>query len=238
MTTISDGHYCGHNSIIEALGKDLFYALIEGEFQKVSRWALNTVDPGLRNQKMLKEADKQAQFAKTHRGATIKSGEISITPSKDLVKTSKYHRPIIAVRVFHGGAQAVINNVAYYFYYGYVRCNLAQDKHLEEGVYAYVDIDSALSKIDQDSTIDRTKCLGIVEGYLKHKHENKVCLDSRSCRLIAVFSPWCTDIHLPFTLGAEDALAFRLPPLQSGGTIKMVSTAFQHRRQVLHSGRY
>ena len=80
LTTISDGHYCGHNSIIEALGKDLFYALIEGEFQKVSRWALNTVDPGLRNQKMLKEADKQAQFAKTHRGATIKSGENSITP--------------------------------------------------------------------------------------------------------------------------------------------------------------
>ena len=147
------------------------------------------------------------------------------------MKTPKYHRPIIAVRVFHGGAQAVINNVAYYFYYGYARCNLAQDAHLEEGVYAYVDIDSALRKLDRDSTVDRIKCIGIVEGYLKHKHEDKVCLDSRSCKLIAVFSPWCTEIHLPFTLGAEDALAFRLPPHQSWVTTKMVSTSLQHRRQ-------
>ena len=115
LTTISDGHYCGHNSIIESLSKDWFRALIENEFQKVSRWALNIVNPGLRHKNMLKEADKQAHFAKTHRGATIKSGEISITPSTELVKTIKCHRPIIAVRVFHGGAQAVINNVAYFF---------------------------------------------------------------------------------------------------------------------------
>ena len=132
----------------------------------------------------------------------------------------KYHRPIIGIRVFHGGASAVVNNVAYYNYYGYIRCNLAQDRHLNEGVYAYVDIDSALSKINQSVTFDRTKCLGVVEGYLKHKHDDKLCLDSRSCKLIAVFSPWCTDISLPFSLGAEDALAFRLPPHQSGAPLR------------------
>ena len=43
-----------------------------------------------------------------------------------------------------------------------------------------------------------------------------MCLDSRSCKLLAIFAPWCTDISLPFVVGAEDALAFRLPPHYSG----------------------
>ena len=110
---------------------------------------------------------------------------------------------------------------------------MAQDKHLEEGVYAYFDIDSAQSKIDQDSTVDRTKCLGIVEGYLKFKHDDKVCLGSRSCKLIAFFPL----VHR-YTLGIYArcgrcaGISFAAPPV--GGTTKMVSTTFQHRRQVLY----
>ena len=68
-----------------------------------------------------------------------------------------------------------------------MRCNLAQDIHLNEGVYAYVDVEDALRKIDPSKPFDRTKCLGVVEGYLKYKHDDKLCLDARSCKLIAVF---------------------------------------------------
>ena len=86
-------------------------------------------------------------------------------PATDLALDKKTHKPVIGIRVFHGGASAVVNNLAYYSYYGYMRCNLSQDTHLAEGVYAYVDIESALSKIDTSIAFDRTKCLGLVEGY-------------------------------------------------------------------------
>ena len=102
-----------------------------------------------------------------------------------------------------------------------MRCNLAQDVHLEEGVYAYVDIESAMKKLDRTNPTDRTKCIGIVEGYLKYRHDDKISLNPRSTKLIAVFSPWDEEIHLPFELGAEDAMAFRLPPHQLGGTTKV-----------------
>ena len=68
-------------------------------------------------------------------------------------------------------------------------CNLAQDVHLEEGVYGYVDIEAALSKLDYRNPFDRTKCIGLIEGYLKYRHEDKVSLNPRSTKLIAVFSP-------------------------------------------------
>ena len=101
-----------------------------------------------------------------------------------------------------------------------MRCNLSQDVHLEEGVYAYIDIETAVSKLDYNSPTDRTKCIGIIEGYLSKRHEDKISLNPRSTMLIAVFSPWDTEIHLPFTLGAEDALAFRLPPHQLGAPVR------------------
>ena len=44
LTKISDGEYCGHNSVIDALSNDTFDALIEGEFRLVSRKALNVID--------------------------------------------------------------------------------------------------------------------------------------------------------------------------------------------------
>ena len=222
MNSISGGWYCGHNNILKVLQEDTFEAMIEGRVRKVSRWALNNIDPDLRNQANLAKADLLAQFDKNHGNATLKSGNVSTTPSTDLCNSDGTQRPIIAVRIFHGGAQQVVNDIAYYFHYAFMKCNLAQDVHLEEGVYAYIDIDTALNKLDRNNPTDRTKCIGIIEGYLKFRHDDKVSLNPRSTKLIAVFSPWDTEIHLPFTLGAEDALAFRLPPHQLGGAIKVV----------------
>ena len=98
-----------------------------------------------------------------------------------------------------------------------MRCNLAQDVHLQEGVYAYIDVQAALSKIDRTKAEDRRKCIAIVEGYLKYRNDDKLSLNARSTKLIATFSPWDEAIHLPFVLGAEDAMGFRLPPCQIGG---------------------
>ena len=120
---------------------------------------------------------------------------------------------MIGVRIYYGGAAAVLVNLAYYYHYGYHRCNLAQDSELEEGVYAYVDIESALRQIDKSIAKDRIICLGLVAGYLKPKQNKtgRMSLDSRSCKLLTIFAPWCTEVSLPFELGAEDALALRLP---------------------------
>ena len=136
MTTLSNGKYCGHNSILEALSKDTCEGVIEDEIQEVSRWTMNIIDQGLRNRTVCRETDRAAQFARTHCGATISSGEQKTTPAKDLIIDKRNQKPVIGIRVFHGGASAVVNNVAYYNYYGYMRCNLSQDTHLAEGVYA------------------------------------------------------------------------------------------------------
>ena len=187
MDHISDGCDCGHNNIRTALSQDMFGTMIAGRIQRVSRWALNIIDPNLRNSANLIEADLRAQFEKIHGNATLRSGDQCITPSTDLIERDGAHKPIVAVRVFHGGAQQVVNNIAYYFHYGFMMCNLAQDVHLEEGVYAYIDIETALSKLDRSLPTDRTKCIGIIEGYLKYRHEDKVSLNPRSTKLIAVF---------------------------------------------------
>ena len=157
LTTLSNGKYCGQNSILEALSKDTFEGVIEDEIQEVSRWAMNIVDQGLRNFKVCLETDRAAQFARTHCGSTISSGELKTLPSKELVIDRRNHKPVIGIRVFHGGPSAVVNNVAYFNYYGYVRCNLSQDTHLAGGVYAYIDIQTALSDIDLNLPFDRTE---------------------------------------------------------------------------------
>ena len=89
-------------------------------------------------------------------------------------------------------------------------CDSLCNSELKEGVYAYVDIEDALKNIDKTKAKDRTMCLGLFAGYLKHKQNKKgrMSLDSRSCKLFAIFAPWCTEISLPFELGVEDALAF------------------------------
>ena len=88
-----------------------------------------------------------AQFARVHCGATISSGdkphELKTVPAKELAIDDRHHRPVIGVRVFHGGSSAVLVHLAYFYHYGYVRCNLSQDSELEDGVYDYVDINTA-----------------------------------------------------------------------------------------------
>ena len=190
----------------------------------------------LRNEETCVESDQMAQFSQTHCGATIVSGigadELRTVPSEELAGNATEHQPVIAVRIFHGGAAAVLVHLAYYYHYGYVRCNLAQDSELEEGVYAYVDIAAALKSLTKKNAKDRVKCLGLVSGYLKHKQNQKgrMCLDSRSCKLLAIFVSWRTEISLPFELGVEDALAFRLPPIPFRRTCQVVSSYEQLSR--------
>ena len=180
--------YAGHSDIRSELLKDVFKA---SKDKQICRWAMNTIDQSMRIKETCAPADKAAQWAMEHCGATLKSDNLEYVPSQDFVdeETGK-HQPVVGIRVFHGGAQAVVNTVAYYYYYGYVRCNLAQDSHLTEGVYAYIDVAKALADIDKKETFDRTKCLGLVAGYLKSKDNAKgrMCLDSRSCKLLAVFT--------------------------------------------------
>ena len=71
-------------------------------------------------------------------------------------------------------------------------------------------------RLQYDSLTQAEFFRSLIEGYLNRRHDDKVSLNPRSTKLIAVFSPWDTEIHLPFTLGAEDSLAMRLPPHQLG----------------------
>ena len=107
-----------------------------------------------------------------------------------------------------------------------MRCNLAQDVHLQEGVYCWNDIAAAISGLVLTDPNDRIKCIGVIEGYLKYKHEKKLSFNPRSTKLLAIFAPWDEEIHLPFELGAEDTLAFRLPPHQLGGPIRWMRQLF------------
>ena len=61
-------------------------------------------------------------------------------------------------------------------------------------------------------------CLALVEGYL-HKPQNKknrINLDSRSCKLLKVFAPFCAEIKVPRSIAMEDSLSFRLDPFNLG----------------------
>ena len=95
-----------------------------------------------------------------------------------------------------------------------------------------MDIAAALRSLEKKKAKDRVKCLGLASGYLKHKQNQKgrMCLDSRSCKRLAILAPWCTEISLPFELGIEDALAFRLPPITSRRTCQVVSSFEQPSR--------
>ena len=157
--------YVGHNDIRTALLKDEFNVTKD---KKISRWAMNQIDQTMRIKETCTLADKAAQWAMEHCEATLKSDFVVSKPSEEFIdRETGEQLPVVGIRVFHGGAQAVVNTVAYYYYYGDVRCNLAQDSHLAEGVYAYIDIAKALADIDKKETFDRTKCLGLVAGYLR-----------------------------------------------------------------------
>ena len=126
-------------------------------------------------------------------------------------RRSGVQKPILGIKVFHGGPQQAMNEYVYQILFGFMRCNISQDSQLLEGVYAWADVQSALRSIELEKAVDRTKCLGIVEGYLKRRSEDKICLNPKSTKLIAIFAPWDEEIHLPFELGAEDTLAFGFP---------------------------
>ena len=136
LAGLSDGKYCGHNSILQALRNDTFEVIIGNKIQNVPRWAMNIVNQDLRNPETIKETNQMAQFARLHCGATISSGELKTIPAEELAIDHVTHRPVIGIRVYHGGSSAVLVHLAYFYHYGHARCNLSQDTHLEEGVYA------------------------------------------------------------------------------------------------------
>ena len=129
-------------------------------------------------------------------------------------------RPIVGIRVFHGGPQQAVNEYVYQVHYGFMHCSLAQDSNLHEGIYCWNDIQAALASFTREGSSERSKCLGVVEGWLNYKDGEKMSFKSLSTKLIAIFAPWDEEIHLPFELGAEDTLAFRLPPHQIGAPIR------------------
>ena len=45
-------------------------------------------------------------------------------------------------------------------------------------------------------------------------------LDYRSCKLLKIFAPFDTTVTVPFKLGAEDALAFRIDQFNLGAPVK------------------
>ena len=113
-------------------------------------------------------------------------------------------------------------NLSYDWQNGTHRCNILQDSELGSAVYCYLDIATVLEKIDLSKSWDRTMCLALVEGYL-HKAQNKkerISLNSRSCRLLKLFVPFCTEISIPKSLGMEDSLAFRLEPFNLGAPLQ------------------
>ena len=50
--------------------------------------------------------------------------------------------------------------------------------------------------------------------------ERKISLQPQSCRLLKIFAPFDTPVKLPYVLGAEDKLAFRLDPYNLGAPVK------------------
>ena len=97
--------------------------------------------------------------------------------------------PVIGIKVFHGGPQQAMNEYVYQTIYGFARCNIAQDQALQEGVYAWADITSALHSIELYKMVDRTKCLGILEGYVQRRDGFKISFNPKSTKLIAIFAP-------------------------------------------------
>ena len=216
----------GGKNIVEYLREDKFEIqltvdVIETLKTRVSRWALIDVHDHLISITSRGDAEIKAQNDKVHGFATIKTPFGSTTPSDFDRNEDGIQDPIIGIRVFHGGPQQAINEYAYQAHYGYMHCNLAQDAHLHEGIYCWSDIEAALSSINREAgAVERQKCIGIVEGWLNYKDGNKMSLKSRSTKLRAIFAPFDEEIHLPFEMGVEDTLVFRLPPHQVGAPIR------------------
>ena len=80
-----------------------------------------------------KKRDEESQHFMVHGQAKVWAGENNTcTPYEELSAGAR----IIAVRKYSGGPYTAIVNLAYYFYHGAHRCNLAQDSDLGAGVFA------------------------------------------------------------------------------------------------------
>ena len=224
----SNGWYGGHN-IVDTLQADTFEAVIDGVGVEISRWVLFNVPENTYKNAHIVAANVRAKTERTHGQATIKTALETAVPSTFKIrKEEKSPKPILGIRVFHGGPSQAMNEWVYQSYYGYMHVNLAQDGHLHDGVYCWNDVRKAIDSFKEDYAKHptQTKCLGVVEGYLHYKHGDKMSLRARSTKLIAIFAPFDEEIHMPFELGVEDALAFRLPPHQIGGPIKWFRTLY------------
>ena len=112
LNLTTEGWY-GGNNIIETLSRDEFEAVIDGTRVVVSRWALINVPNNLSNQ----AADIRAQTERTHGQATIKAARETAIPSEFLVREEeRTPRPIIGIRVFHGGPSQAMKEWVYQSY--------------------------------------------------------------------------------------------------------------------------
>ena len=113
----SDGWYGGH-PINETLLKQQFDTIINGEQHKVCRWAVMYIDENLRNSTNLTKAELKAQNDMKHGPAHIQA-KFSIQPNTLGFRPDGTQKPIIGIRVFHGGPQQAINEYVYYIHHGF-----------------------------------------------------------------------------------------------------------------------
>jgi len=209
-----DGVYLGDSPLVKTLQDDKFFFNVNGVQRKIeaSRWMMLDVDQSWRSS----HNDKLMQYYQKHGHAVIK-----IPPNKACTPSIDYEkRPILAVRTYTGAYAGVIN-LAFYWQQGTHRCNILQDSELGAAVYCYPDMKTVIEKLELSKSWDRTMCLALVEGYL-HKSQNKknrISLDSRSCRLLKVFAPFCTEIEVPRNIAMEDSLSLRLDPFNLGAPL-------------------
>ena len=87
----------------------MFDVMIDETIVAVSRWVMIDVLDELRNHANLIAADLRAQNDRTHGHATIKSALETEVPSTFKIREDGSQRPIIGIRVFHGGPSQAMN---------------------------------------------------------------------------------------------------------------------------------
>ena len=136
---------------------------------------------------------------------------------------------MIAIRTYPTAETALVNCM-YYHKYGEHRCNLALDKDLDVGVYAYTDAEIISTGLAgaEPSTADTV--LGVVAGYL-HKSQKKkglkVSLDPRSCKLLGFWAQVQGPSGYPCGLGQEDS-TFSFGSRRSGCTFAKDVANLEH----------
>ena len=145
----TEGWYGGHN-IVETLSDDKFVTVIDGNKVKVSRWALLDIPENLSDRPDLVTAQNKARGESHHGQATIKAPMETKVPYDFEVREDGTQKPIIGIRVFHGGPSQAMNEIVYQSFHGFLHVNLAQDGELKEGVYCWNDIKKAIASFQED----------------------------------------------------------------------------------------